>query len=192
MSKPARKASGTSDYNAPIPESILAQVWVLTEEGNSQRSTAEQLKISPSQVHKILGEDPVRLEALRARQREARATRWKQVENAGLDELIAWLEEIRKYRETPIGKKTMSQREEMRLTLLPRLVNSLRQAAETGTKTVQLLTGGLTERVGTDREHVETEMSSEQLINTAIELDAIEILPPRLREAAKREKARRK
>jgi hypothetical protein len=65
------------------------------------------LGIAPSTAGKEPATDPIRLEALRARQREDRAARWKSIESLGLDEVIGWLEAIRGIR---TATKRMSKR----------------------------------------------------------------------------------
>lgn len=175
-----RKHAGTPHYNAKLPDEIVASIWTLTEEGHSQRATAELLKLAPSTVSEELAKDPTRLEALRARQREDRARQWKRIEALGLDEVIGWLERSKKYR---LAKRSPK---ELRFPMVPRFLHAAVRAADSATKTVQLLMGGVTERVGGDPRQSVDEMDGETLIQMAIELNQVEILPPRLRAAAKR------
>lgn len=182
--KPKRKrprGAGRTDYNTPLTQEQKAAIWQFAEEGFSQRETARQLKISPSIVSRTLALDPIALDALRARLAEERAARWKQVETAGLDELIGWLQRTREFR---TGKRRRSEKANEEFDALPKYLTALRGVAEAGTRQTQLLTGGATDRfqqIPTDEA-----LTDEQLIAQAVELDSIDILPVRLRAAARK------
>lgn len=183
-----RKKAGQTAYNAPLTDEARAAIWTLTEEGQSQRSVGKMLDVAPSTVSKELAQDPVRLEALRARQREARAQGWKRIEELGLEELVGWLERLRDYR---TGKKRRTKKSIEDLDRLPRVLQAVRAAAETSTKTVQLLTGGLTERIGSDTAS-DSNLDPEQLIEMAVQFNCVEMLPPKLRViATARQKGRK-
>lgn len=183
------KGAATAGYNLPLTAEQRAKIWTLTEEQLSQREVARQLGLAPGTVGRELAKDPIGLESLRARQREDRAKRWRRIEDMGLDETIGWLERISKIR---TGQNRMSKRAMAEMPLVPRFLQSVRAAAETATKQVQLLTGGATERVeGQGGGNDSDAMTPEQLIEQAIELDAIQMLPPRLRAQALLEKRKR-
>lgn len=186
-----RRAAGKSSYNEPLTKDQIAQLWVLAEEGHSQRHIAKILGCAPSTVSKQLAADPVAIEALRARLREERASRWKQIESLGLDELIAWLGRVSNMRSAKMPAR-LSKRQETELHTTPRYITALRHTAETATRTVQLLTGGVTERIGKDQGQHEDEIATaEGLIAQAIEMDAIDLLPPPLRARARAEQTKR-
>lgn len=177
------KVLGRSDYNAPLPEEVDAAIWALTEEGLSQRAVAEQLGIGPSKVGHALVKDPIRLDELRARQREHRAQRWKGIEDVGLGETLAWLEAVKKIRLAgwdKASKKTLA-----KLALIPRIIQAVRHTAETATRATQLLTGGATSRV--ERTGVSDDLDTpEGVIRAAIEVGlAITDIPPALRPRAR-------
>jgi IS30 family transposase len=178
-----RKNAGTGSYNKPLTDQLVATIWTLTEEDRSQRAIGELLGVAPSQVSKELGRDPIRLEALRARQREERAKRWKRLETVGVDELLEWAKVLKDARpEFTSTRKHISQRRIERLAVLPRILTALRGVAAEGSKQTQLLTGGATERVGQEQP---SELSAEQLVAQAIERGLVDRLPERLREYAK-------
>lgn len=180
------RGRGTSDYNAPLTNEARALIWTLAEEGHSQRATAERLNIAPGTVGRELISDPIRLEALRARQREARSTKWRALESTGLDEALAWLKELSAMRPrfAGTGRRQLSTRALDRLAVLPRIVASLQRAAAEGSKQVQLLTGGLTERIGGEQ----ADLTAEQIVEMAAQAGLLEMLPPRLRAYAKERK----
>lgn len=181
------RGSGEHDYNKPIHPEVLAMVWNLTEEGLSQREIGSRLGISASAVSKEQGSDPVRLSAVRARQREERAKKWKQIENLGLDEVLGWLDVVEGIRTGT--RKKLTKRELILLPLMPRFLQATRASAETASKMTQLLTGGATERY--EKADADDAITDEQLIDQAIDLDRVMDLPPRLRAVATRRKGER-
>lgn len=188
----ARRNKGSTDYNAPLDDAARALIWTLTEEGKSARAIADELGISPSSVSKALGSDPVALESLRQRMREARSGRWKEIETLALDETIAWIGALRGVRVKieRAGDRGVSERAWRSLTAMPRALACLRHAGESATRMVQLLTGGATERMGHEKDTDET--SADQLVAMAIDAGLVEQLPPRLKEYAKELQAKGK
>ena len=188
MPKP-RKGKGKSTYNAPLGDDAEARIWVLTEEGLSQRAVAEQLGVAASTVGAALAKDPVRLESLRARLAEERASRYREMEQKGQLACLLWLDESIKLGErvakrglSAIGAKQLD-----KVAILPRLIQVGSQTAERSTKASNLLTGKATERV----ENTTKEMDADQLIDAAIEHGLVDRLPPALQdEAKKRTKAK--
>lgn len=177
-----RKNAGTSGYNAPLNDEIKAAIWVYAEEGRSQRWTAEKLEISPSAVGRELVTDPVRLESLRARLREERGTGFKNIETKGIAELEAWLERLGKWR---TGEKRMGKRNAEEFKRLPQILSAVAGIIGMATRSHQLLTGGATERLdhGGDKDG---DATPEQLIQMAIECGGVDLLPPPLREKARK------
>lgn len=153
------------------------------EEGRSQRWTAEKLEISPSAVGRELVTDPVRLESLRARLREERGSGFKNIETKGIAELQAWLERLEMWR---TGKKRMGKRNRDEFMRLPQILSAVAGIIGMATRSHQLLTGGATERVDHDGGK-DSDSTPEQLIAMAIECDAIDLLPPPLREKARKQ-----
>lgn len=162
----------------PLDEKAAAMIWTLVEEGLSRREIASQLKLGFATVDRHLAKDPVRLEGIRIAQREARSKKWQRVEDLGLVETIGWLEESRKIR---TGKRQPKATD----AFVPRFISATRHAAETGTKTVELLNGGPTERIVTESTSELTD-NPEALIQMAIEFGVVDRLPPMLRDAARR------
>lgn len=174
------RGAGKTTYNAALTAEQKATIWALAEEGASQREIARQLGLSPSLVSRTLSSDPIALEALRARIAEERSKRWRQLETKGLDETFAWLEEAEKFRK----KRKFSETDALRFDRIPRYMTAVRSIAEAATRQAQLLTGGATDRLET--KPVEDLATAEQLIQSAIELDAIDVLPPSLQPIARR------
>lgn len=183
---PQKRNKGKTGYNAKLTEAAKAMVWVLTEEGKSQRQVAELLGIVASTVSKTLASDPVALEALRARQREARARLWRELETLSLEEAVGWMGQLKAYRQKKVDGpgKAISVREERRLLMLPRAIQVSRQAAEGATKMTQLLTGGATERF--EQSGTIDETNADQLVQMAIDAGVVDKLPPAMQEYAKR------
>lgn len=185
----ARKSprnKGRTDAQARMHESTRAMIWTLTEEGKSQRGVAEVLGISPSAVGRELATQPVELEAVRARQREARARLWRELETLSLEEAVGWMGQLKAYRQKKVDGpgKAISVREERRLLMLPRAIQVSRQAAEGATKMTQLLTGGATERF--EQSGTIDETNADQLVQMAIDAGVVDKLPPAMQEYAKR------
>lgn len=180
------KNKGRTEYNIPLTDIAQAMIWTLTEEGLSQRGVAKELRITVSTVWRELASDPVRHEALRTRQREARSQGWRQLETLSLDEAIGWVQSLRRVRLS--RSQGISERQERRIMLIPRAIQATRHTAETSTKMVQLLTGGATDRVDQTRGEVD-ETNAEQLVQMAIEANLVDRLPPSLQEYAKRKGA---
>lgn len=183
-----RKGKGAAGYNAPLTDAQEAAIWTLAEEGKSQRGIAEELRLAPSTVGKVLARDPVRLDALRARLREERAQRWKQLETRSIDLALRWVDRTDKV----VRKGKLSGADYDRLgTSFPRLLSSLTRAGEAGAKMTQLLTGGATERIGGEQSAGLDSMTNEQLIDAYIGLGRVDELPPVLQALARKEIERR-
>lgn len=209
MAKPAGKAGsqrpsakkvlrtrGVSSVSAEITKEERALIWQLTEEGFSQRDVAQKLSISRTSVTRILSEDPVGLEQVRAILREARAQKWKRSETLGIDEAIEWLELLAATRkqlaEALAIKDQRKRRAKLKelyelLHIIPRVIQATKGSAGESAKQVQLLTGGVTERLGAAIN--DEDLSPEQLCHRAIGLGREHELPPRLREFAMKIKA---
>jgi len=174
-----RKNAGTAHYQAKFSDELRALIWTLTEEGCSQREVAKRLDIATSSVGNELATDDIRLGALRARQRETRALNWKKLEDVSVKEALEWVSILSKNRFgfNATGKSQISQRKLERIAIIPRILTGLKNVAGEGSKQVQLLTGGVTERRGEET----TEINAEQLVAEAIARGCVDRLPPRLR-----------
>lgn len=179
-----RKDRGSTNYGEAISDELQAMIWTLTEEGNSQREGAAKLKISPVTFGKYLALDPIRLEGIRARQREARSQAWKKLENVCVGEALEWVDVLTKARPgfNANGKGQISTRKLDRIAVIPRILTSLKGLGGEGSKQVQILTGGVTERIGDEQGG---ELTAEQLVQQAIDRGLVDKLPARLREYAR-------
>lgn len=188
---PRRKPGRNKGPNKPptqqgveLDDHARALIWTLAEEGGTQRSIADQMGIAPSTVGRVLASDPVGLEALRARLREAQAGAWKAIQAAATAETLAWIQSlgaVRKKLEKG-GDKGVSERVWRSLLAMPRALSAVRHAGESGTRMVQLLTGGATERI--DRADSGGDADAEQLVQMAIDAGLVDRLPPALRDYA--------
>lgn len=180
-----------SSQGNELPDEARALIWTLTEEGLSQREVAKELGIAASTVGKTLARDPIALDALRARQREARSAGWKQIETGGLDLTIGWIGIMRKLQKRIAkGSALPTEGEMVALASLPRAMAASRHVAESATKMVQLLTGGATERV--DQTGGPEETNAEQLVDMAIESGLVDKLPPAMQEYARAKMEKKK
>lgn len=169
------------------PDGIEAQVWVLKEEGQPWRKIAEDLGISVQTVGRILAKDPARLEALVSAKREERARLWERVENQSLKSLDTMLRNAHTslFNRDGTLKKKLSRVEERLLDMGSKWSSNFRHVAESATRMNQLLTGGATERIGSDGTTNPTEqLTEDQAIEFAVKEGLIEKLPPALRIAA--------
>ena len=190
-----RRTLGLTSANRPVTDEERALVWQLAEEGWSQRAIADKVGLGRSTVARELAKDAVGLEQIRASLREARAERTKKLEGAGLDEANEWLSVASRVRrellaamDTKDGKKRKTAMTEAVsvLGVLPRMLQATRAAGAEGVKLTQLLTGGVTERMGGPVSP--EDMSPDQIIDRAIALGKENDLPPALRARAKARK----
>lgn len=191
-----RRTLGVTSASQVITAQERALIWQFAEEGWSQRAIAEKTGLGRSTVARELAKDPVALEQLRAALREARAERTKKLEGAGLDEANGWLDiakdvraRLQKALETksPKARRAAMAEAVQVLAVVPRMIQAARGAGADGVKLTQLLTGGVTERVGGPVSP--EDMTPDQIIDRAIALGRESELPPRLRARAEQRKA---
>lgn len=173
-------------------------IWHLAENGLSQRGIAEKMGLSRTSVYTVLHQDPVALEQIRADLREERANRTKRLEGLGLDEAAEWLELASSARKQLIS--AMSSKDEKRqkkaldrllgiLAVVPKMVSAARAAGADGARLTQLLTGGVTERIG-GAPVGEDLTTARALIDAARALGRLGDLPPAIKAAAEAEAAK--
>lgn len=203
MAKPVKQAEklktfrGVAAVNKKLSDEERALIWQLTEEGFSQREIGERLGCGRTAVTRTLADDPVALEQVRTVLREARAAKWKRCEDLGISEANAWTEMLNDTRaklalalQVKNKRERRSQLKELYelLHIIPRIIQATKGSAGESAKQVQLLTGGVTERLGTAIN--DDDLSPEQLCQRAIMLGRESELPPRLREYALKLKTR--
>lgn len=185
-----RRTTGTTTViREDMPPNQVAAVWTLTEEGRSQRWIAEKLGVSAATVNRILGADPFRLETVRARQREARADKWKSIENLGLEVVEMGLTRLK----SVMKRRGMSKKSAEELHAVSRSLQASGIAAKTATTSVQLLTGAVTERVGVaqaaqEQGQGDPELTLEAAIAAGVPLES---LPVAWRDEARKRMAER-
>ena len=172
--------------NEPKTDEEAAHVWILIEEGNSQREVARQTGFALATVQRILAKDPARIESFRSAKREERAKLWEQIEG---ESIKALRDVVRVLHHTVVNPATGKRRKklttigEKMLNLLPRSAAVFRLAADSATTKAQLLTGGATARLdGLARTTDAADMTEEQLIAACKELGMVDKLPADLRE----------
>jgi len=180
--------NGDGSYNLPITDEIKAAIWVRAEEGKSQRAIARDLVLSATAVNKVLAENPVRYEALRARLRDERARQWQEIEAAGQRHTRALLEIVGKRASNARLLKPQAIDD---LAVRARALQAIRHTTESGSKMTQLLTGGATDRVETMAAKTAEEMTADDIVELAIADDKVAELPPGLRAYALRLQAER-
>lgn len=191
-SKWTRKDKGDPTARERIADDKIAMIWILREQGLSQRAIAERVLVTAPTVHRELSRDPIRLEAIIARQREDEARGWQKIASKGRDETNGWLELCEEVRLGDKGKKKLSAYKLKLMALAPSYLRAVQLTANQSAKLTQLLTGGATERIdGTVQTNSIDASTAEQLIEQALELDQIGLLPPYLRPRAELEKAKR-
>lgn len=182
----------------PMTREEKAMIWELTAAGFSQRKVAEEMGLCRTSVYTVLHSDPVGLEQIRADLREQRAERTKRLEGLGLDEAAAWLELAQNSRtELLSALRQKDQRKQKQalnrilavLAVVPKMVQAARAAGADGAKLTQLLTGGVTERIGAPSVG-EDLTTARALIDAARALGRLEDLPPAIRQAAEAEEAK--
>lgn len=194
MPAPRRKSPAGKTFRGvtPVTKALTdeekALIWQLTEEGLSQREIGEKLGIGRNSVTRTLASDPVGLEQVRTVLREARAAKWKQCEAIGITEALEWQKMLAVARASLQTALAMTNRK-LRIAklseiydllhVIPRVIQATRAAAGESAKQVQLLTGGITERIGTAVN--DEDLGPEQLCQRAISLGREADLPPRLR-----------
>jgi len=169
-------------------DEVQAQVWTLREEGKSYRDISAELKINTRTVGRILAKDPARIADLVRAQKEERGKLWQQIENLGLKNLRAWLEQVGETLTGPKGgrKSRFTDRDLELIKAAGTVLTPLRMISESGTRMSQLLTGGPTERF--EESPVKggfgalNDMTDEELIIAAVENGLTHLLPARLRE----------
>lgn len=193
MAKRASKKR-VSQQGVRIPDEVRAQVWVLREEGRSYRQISAQLGINPTSVSRILSADPERLGALARAQADDRRRAWQAMEDRSVSFAVQILDEAQSVLFTKGGKRKSRALSELQRDFLKHAepwLRTARLAADTGAKQSQRLgeaaVAGLT--ASTDAEAAAGEMNDEQIIDAAIELGVVEMLPAELRERADARKA---
>lgn len=188
---------GVSSAGKKLTDEEKGLIWQLTEEGFSQREIADRMGLGRTVVTLTLAADPINLEQVRAVLREARASKWKRCEDIGISEANAWSEMLKTMRlqltEAMAIKDQRKRRAKLKgiyevLHIIPRVIQATKGSAGESAKQVQLLTGGVTERLGTAVN--DADLSPEQLCRRAINLGCEDSLSPNLREYAKKLKAR--
>jgi IS30 family transposase len=185
-----------------LPDSLRALIWQLTEEGLSQRAVAEKLDIGRSSVTRELATDPAQLEQIRAVLREARSERWKRAEGLGVDEVNEWLgilQRVRGLLEQGLGQKTAKKRKDAInqvlgvLAVIPKVIQATKGAAGEASRQVQVLTGGVTDRIGGTSPATPEDLvdNPEMLIEQCIAAGCVDMLSPVLKAAALKRLAER-
>lgn len=187
---PAAPKKGQNQQGIPLEAEQHAAMWILRQEGRSLREIAAEVGVSPRTVAREFERDPARHAALVRSLAEDRAAKWRQSEHRSIGLLVKILDEIHNSLWTPTGRpRNLSTKAAegilLRLEVLRKLVGPIRMAADSSTKMSQLLTGkpteiinGTTTTLGVDP----SQMTGEEAIRLAHELDLIEDLPVALRE----------
>lgn len=197
-----RRTRGLTSANRPLSDQERAMIWTLTEEGRSQRFVAESLGIGRSTVTRELAKDPVGLEQIRAALREARGEKWKRAETLGIDEATSWLELLSRMRDSlttaldtrDARKRRQATRDALEvLGVIPRVLQATKAAAGEACKQVQVLTGGVTERIGgTSPASDELADNPELLVEQCIAAGCVDQLSPVLKAYAQKRMAERR
>ncbi len=167
----------------PLTDEQVAALWLSYEETGSYRATGRALGISDTTVARWARKDPIRLAALIAARADARAERFREIEERSIKETLELLEVLTKAR-TAIAKSgksgAMSRKEQFQR--IPPVLSALQRLAGDAATKVQLLTGGVTERLGSENPGGvdASELTDEQLIGLVGEFDLP--IPPGVRD----------
>lgn len=190
--KATKKPQSTEKRDtSELSDDQRARIWVLREERQSLREIATEIGCHNRSVSRVLNEDPGRAAALAAVQREERARSWEQIEDKSLKILRDALDDVHATIRTQGGRKKriVGKDASVRLTHLTRLVGPLRMAADSATAKSQLLSGGVTERIGSSSGGIgdPDNMDDNQILDLARKYGLEDKLPARLREKANAE-----
>jgi predicted transcriptional regulator len=170
----------------PKSDEERAHVWVLFEEGHSQREIARQTGMGARTVQRILREDPGRLEALAALQRDERRLLWREIENQALRGVQQTMREAmaRLFDDDGKAREGLMEIDRVFVAELPKVGRWMGRIAKDASTHVSLLSGDPTDRValagGLELDVLSA--TDEELIDEAKRLGLEEKLPARLRE----------
>lgn len=156
----------------PLTDEQVAALWVVYTETGSYKATARQLGITDVTVARHVRKDPIRHSALVAARADARAERWRLLEEQAIDEtheVLALLVKTRKDVQRP-GRGHKGMEPAARLAVLPRVMSALQRLAGDAAIKTQLLTGGVTDRPGAEGGQDGEELSDDQLVALVTEL----------------------
>ncbi len=199
--KATRKPKGAKPPRARMtgqgvqtPDEVVAQIWVLREEGRTLRWIANDVGVNLSTVQRILVQDQERLETLAHAQREERGQLWKNIENKSLKAIDQLLDELHAALFTKAGRRkrrAMTKLEAEFLDATRPWAGILRLAADSASRhqdkliAVGASPGSSTgEQSGVGGEGIPDDATPEQLAQAAIDLGMVDQLNPVMRAIA--------
>lgn len=187
-----RRPSHIPKVLTPVAEKARAEkIWALREAHKSYREIAAELGCSYSVISEVLAGDPARLDALQAAAREERAKLWQRHEHSSLQQSLRFQQAIyeRYFNKDGTIRKKMSGK---LATEAARWAAICRQSASDAAAKLQSLgqqplgapavvpvpgepgAGGAGDASEADRATIDTE----SLVDRAIRIGRIDILPP--------------
>lgn len=188
--RPAKRPAPLSDRPNPPPppterELRDAQVWTLKEEGRSYREIRAETKLGFDTIARIFNANPDRLRSVIASQREERARLWQRHENQSLVQALNMQQSALEYFFNSDGKLKEAKRDEFMKTG-PAWARIMRQSASEAALRLHALVHSTMELADSSVSDAEASMGEAGLIDEAIALGVVDMLPAALRERAKR------
>ncbi len=167
-------------------EKEKARVWVLFDEGCTQREICKQTGRSLTTVQRILALDPVQWQAIRAAAAEERATLWREHERDSLKDIASLTKFVRELIASPKGvRRKLSEDDRLDLALYIRAMSPFKSLAEAATIKHELLTGQPTDRLEDTTKTLDAQsMTDNQVIISTLQGSLMDRLPARLKPIA--------